>query len=491
MIYEAKVNDLADEFGVHRNTIRNWINSGVLPAQEGPGRRYLIQWEDYKRLCDKYGREPRISPDSTATGEVVALRSNGNVPSAVRLEAKSNPLYTAPMLADVCLACGSCAGACPISGVDDLDPRKIIRMAFFGMEEELVESDWPWKCTMCGKCEVVCPMNIEILQLLRRIRARRDRDKVPVAIQKGVVTCLEKGNNLGIPKDDFLHLMSDLGRELADDCCPGFVTPVDVRGARLLVTVNSKLPFAEPDSLTWWWKIFYAAGESWTISSEYWEGVNWGLHSGDYSAMRTIVKRIIDNIERLNCKALLLPECGHAYYATRYALERWFPESLQQFKIYTVFDLLLEYVNQQRIVLDPALHTKLATFHDSCNYGRKSLKTFGQAYFDEARTLTRACCANYVEMIPDREENFCCGAGGGAWASPFAAERVFHGRIKARQISESGAKMVVTACQNCRDQLQVSLNREFNLNVEVQFLWELVARSLIMPKHNLSEVHHG
>ena len=42
MIYETKVNDLAEEFGVHRNTIRNWINSGVLPAQEGPGRRYLI-----------------------------------------------------------------------------------------------------------------------------------------------------------------------------------------------------------------------------------------------------------------------------------------------------------------------------------------------------------------------------------------------------------------------------------------------------------------
>lgn len=266
---------------------------------------------------------------------------------------------------------------------------------------------------------------------------------------------------------------------------------MDQRGARLLVTVNSKQPFAEPESLTWWWKIFYAAGGSWTISSEYWEGVNWGLHSGDYSAMRTIVKRIIDNIERLNCKALLLPECGHAYYATRYALERWFPESLQQFKIYTVFDLLLEYLNQQRIVIDPSLHTRLATFHDSCNYGRKSLKTFGQAYFDEARTLTRACCPNYVDMIPDREENFCCGAGGGAWASPFGAERVFHGRMKARQISESGAKMVVTACQNCRDQLQVSLNREFNLNIEVQFLWELVARSLIMPKHNLSEVHHG
>lgn len=178
MIYEVKVNDLADEFGVHRNTIRNWINSGALPAQEGPGRRYLIQWEDYKRLCDKYGREPRVSPDPALAAEAVPSRIMGNAVTPVRLEAKSNPLYTAPALADVCLTCGSCAGACPICGVDDLDPRKIIRMAFLGMDEELLASDWPWKCTMCGKCEIVCPMNVEILQLIRRIRSQIGRAHV-------------------------------------------------------------------------------------------------------------------------------------------------------------------------------------------------------------------------------------------------------------------------------------------------------------------------
>jgi len=484
MIYEVKVNDLAEEFGVHRNTIRNWINSGMLSAQEGPGRRYQIQWEDYKRLCDKYGRTPRITPDTTDKAAPIPTGAAVSAHASVRLGPKTNPLYTLPALADTCLTCGSCAGACPLSGVDDLDPRKIVRMAFLGMNEELLASDWPWKCTMCGKCETVCPMNVEILQLMRRIRSRRDRGKVPVAIQKGVVTCLEKGNNLGIPKDDFILLLKELGEDLAESSCPGFVTPIDVRGARMLVTVNSKEPFAEPESLTWWWKIFHAAGESWTISSENWEGVNWGLYSGDYSAMRTIVKRIIDNIERLNCQALLLPECGHAYYATRYALERWFPESLHQFKIYTVFDLLLEYINEKRITLDPNLHSKLTTFHDSCNYGRKSQKTFGHGYFEEARTLTSACCKKYVELASNREESYCCGAGGGAWASPFGAERVFHGRVKARQISDSGAKLVVTSCQNCKDQLGKSLNREFNLDIEVQFLWELVANALVKPEES-------
>jgi len=49
-------------------------------------------------------------------------------------------------------------------------------------------------------------------------------------------------------------------------------------------------------------------GESWTIASENWEGVNWGLFSGDDAAMKIIVGRIVDNMRRLNCKVLLLPE---------------------------------------------------------------------------------------------------------------------------------------------------------------------------------------
>ena len=110
------------------------------------------------------------------------------------------------------------------------------------------------------------------------------------------------------------------------------------------------------------------------------------------------------------------------------------------------------------------------------------MRAFGQAYYEEGRSITRACCQDLVDMEPNRGANYCCGAGGGAWAMPFADERVYYGRMKARQIRESGAKLVITSCQNCKDQLEKSLNREFNLNIEVQFLWELVANALVMTK---------
>ena len=88
-----------------------------------------------------------------------------------------------------------------------------------------------------------------------------------------------------------------------------------------------------------------------------------------------------------------------------------------------------------------------------------------------------------MEMYPNRETNYCCGGGGGTWALPFQEERVFYGRIKQRQIKNTGAKLVVTACHNCRDQILKSLKKEYGLDVKVKYLWELVADSLIMKKH--------
>jgi hypothetical protein len=151
-------------------------------------------------------------------------------------------------------------------------------------------------------------MNVPLLKILRTTRGLRERDKVPGPIHKGVVMDLERGNNLGIPREDFLYLLNDLGYELEDEGLPGFNVPIDREGADFMVTINSKEPFAEPDDLKFWWKIFYAAKESWTVPAVHWEGVNWGLFSGDDESMRELVGRIVANMQRLQIPNLLLPE---------------------------------------------------------------------------------------------------------------------------------------------------------------------------------------
>jgi len=216
---------------------------------------------------------------------------------------------TWPFSQDYCVTCGLCSSSCPISGVDDFDPRKLVRMVSLGLKKEIVESRWPWICTMCGKCEYVCPMDINIPDLVRNIRAIRERDKVPGILHKGLDAALRTGNNLGLPKEDFVFILEDVGEEVAEEPgFEGFTVPIDKEGANLLTTIHNKLVNTHTDDLKHWWKIFYAAKEDWTVPSDEWEGTNWGLFTGDDEAMKTMAGRIADHMERLQIKNLLWPE---------------------------------------------------------------------------------------------------------------------------------------------------------------------------------------
>jgi len=182
-----------------------------------------------------------------------------------------------------------------------------VRLALLGMDQEVIDSKFPWVCTLCGRCEHACPMNIDLLALLRSARTHRERDKVPGVLHKGVLMCLKSGNNVGIPTEDFLGLLEDVGMELAEEL-PGFKVPIDQKGAKYLFTINSKEPFAEPEDMFFWWRILHAAKESWTVTSKNWEGVNWGLFTGDDESMKEIVGRIVQNYKEMEAEYLVLPE---------------------------------------------------------------------------------------------------------------------------------------------------------------------------------------
>jgi dimethylglycine catabolism B len=60
------------------------------------------------------------------------------------------------------------------------------------------------------------------------------------------------------------------------------------------VPSDSKEVLADNDDMKWWWKIFYAAKENWTVPSENWEAVDWGLFTGNAEATKILAKRKID-----------------------------------------------------------------------------------------------------------------------------------------------------------------------------------------------------
>jgi heterodisulfide reductase subunit C len=214
-----------------------------------------------------------------------------------------------PYCQETCITCGLCSSACPVSGVDGFDPRKIVRMVGLGRETEVMEARWPWICTMCGKCEHLCPAGIDIPNLMRAIRALRPRERVPGILHSGLDMALRTGNNLGLPREDFIFIMEDVAGEVAEE--PGFEdfrVPLDVEGANILMTLHNKLVNTHTEDLKHWWKIFHAAGESWTLPTERWEGTNWGYFTGDDEAMRTMCGRLLEHMQRLKITTLMWPE---------------------------------------------------------------------------------------------------------------------------------------------------------------------------------------
>jgi Fe-S oxidoreductase len=153
---------------------------------------------------------------------------------------------------------------------------------------------------------------------------------------------------------------------------------------------------------------------------------------------------------------------------------------LKNIGAFTVFDLLIDYIKQERIRIDKSRYDVLATYHDPCNYCRKAEKLFGHGYYEEPRWILSQCMENWVELYPSKQLQICCGGGGGALTTGYNEERIYYGRRKIEQIRATGASMVVVPCHSCHGQLQnIKSHYDFE-DLQVKYLWELVADCLIM-----------
>jgi hypothetical protein len=55
-----RVLTLAQEIGVHRNTIRNWLKTGRISAKPGPGKGLRFPPDDFARLCREFNLDPEL-----------------------------------------------------------------------------------------------------------------------------------------------------------------------------------------------------------------------------------------------------------------------------------------------------------------------------------------------------------------------------------------------------------------------------------------------
>lgn len=78
-----------------------------------------------------------------------------------------------------CEQCGHCSAACPITGVNGFNVRRIVRHIELDMINDIANTPLPWSCTTCGRCEEVCPNGVEILDVIRPLRRLTPAEIIP------------------------------------------------------------------------------------------------------------------------------------------------------------------------------------------------------------------------------------------------------------------------------------------------------------------------
>lgn len=71
---------------------------------------------------------------------------------------------------DKCIQCGTCSSSCPMAEYMDYPPRKIIAMIKAGYKEEVLGSFTPWLCASCYSCQVRCPSDIKITDVMYSLK---------------------------------------------------------------------------------------------------------------------------------------------------------------------------------------------------------------------------------------------------------------------------------------------------------------------------------
>jgi len=396
---------------------------------------------------------------------------------------------TAALHMESCVRCGMCAEAChfyaasgdakhtPVHKLDlfrrayfrEASPFAPVVRALGLVKKPSVAELERWQeliydsCTMCGRCTLVCPMGIDIAELVKEARHGMFKaGLIPERLALMDRTARQWGSP-ATPAEDLPDILAEVSEQY------NVAIPCDLDHADMLVTAAPAELGDHTKALADAAKILNRLGVKWTMHRAGFDASNVGFNNGDLQLQERLTRALIDTAVKIGAKTVLLPECGHAYGAARWEAAKWYGQALPV-RIVHMTEFLDEVISAGRIRLHQIGET--ATFHDPCQIVRRG------GLEAAARRVLAALGFELIELKDHGIAGYCCGGGGGVVSNQRAAplrHKVFE--IKKNQVEATGAKRFVTSCGQCRITLEMGA-KHAHWDRKTESLLELVADNL-------------
>jgi Fe-S oxidoreductase/nitrate reductase gamma subunit len=333
---------------------------------------------------------------------------------------------------DACTKCGKCHEACPAraSGYP-LSPRDLVldlrefAEGSLGIRAGLgrgplydedasflgdpIRPETLWSCMQCMACVEICPVGIEHVPIINQMRRGLvERGEMDNLLQQTLETIYTSGNSFGEAKRKRARWAKELGFEVKDArkepveylWFVGDYASLDPRNQRNTQALARILHHAGID-----FGILYEAEKT---------AGNDVRRAGEEGLFTSLADENIEAISSCDFRRILTSD-PHSYNT----LKNEYPELGAGWTAEDVVhhsELLAELLRSGRLQPAKRLGYRV-TYHDPCTLGRYN------GVFEQPREVITSLGIELAEMPRNRDNSFCCGAGGGRiWMKELKAE---------------------------------------------------------------------
>jgi Fe-S oxidoreductase len=394
-----------------------------------------------------------------------------------------------PRLLDAyaCIQCNRCQDVCPASATGkSLSPAALEinkRMELNHLAKHLpgfeagaasprpllsfaLSPEAAWACTTCGACMEVCPTQNE--QMLDIIDIRRNQVMIeghfPTQLQSAFRGMERANNPWGINHDQRMSWADGLNVTTIEDNpnpdvlywvgCAASYDPQSQKTARAFVQLLTR------------------AGVNFAVlgKKECCTGDS-ARRAGNEYLYRQLAGQNVATLTAVRPK-LIVATCPHCMNT----IGKEYRQIGGDFKVMHHTEYLESLMAEGKLAADAM--PSAVTYHDPCYLGRHS------GVYDAPRNVLRVLTNDFVELERNRENSFCCGAGGAQfWKEEEAGtERISDHRyreVQQRLESHGENKVLAVGCPFCKSMLESTPAKGDAPGIVVKDIAELLLESVL------------